>query len=197
MKALIPSNSKFDNIKNFYCCCLGGCWCWYFKGDDSAKEFTHFCRALVYIPLLLYMEEQGKWKLFYINFSHAEKLKCLLKNCLILLSSFFCLCKEALAKYTENFLKERSVLVSRDWKRGCLWRSWNWKFQEDLLTGEGSSLCISSGRWREVPELLEGLLNNWTTKLGKLRIGAEKNHPQIPSESLELSSLACLSLIAL
>lgn len=90
---------------------------------------------------------------------------------------------------------KREAYWCREWGRACLWRSRNWQFQKDWLAGEGYSLCTSSGRWRKCLSCWEGCSTTGQLKLASssLWIGAEKLHPQIPSESVELSIRLCLT----
>lgn len=49
------------------------------------------------------------------------------------------------------------------------------------------------GRWKAVPELLEGLLNSWAAEIGELRTGAEKRIKS-PSNSFRTAELPSFPL---
>lgn len=85
-------------------------------------------------------------------------------------------------------------------KRLSLWGSWIWLFQKIIGLLTKAAACAVTGRWRYMPELVEMLVRNWTTQIGKeiIRMESEKMKTfQIPSESMELSTFLWLFLTSL
>jgi len=73
-------------------------------------------------------------------------------------------------------------------------------FQKIIGLLTKAAACAVTGRWRFMPELVEMLVHNWTTQIGKeiIRMESEKMQTfQIPSESMKLSTFLWLFLTSL